>query len=463
MRIALIRYNDDIEPNTRLPKSLDRVRGEVAPLGILYIASMLKKTGHEVRIFDNKVQGLSKKIFENEIGKFRPDFCGITVMSSTIHGALEAARICKTKGAIVIIGGPQLAAFPKESISYDFVDFGIIGEAENSLVDFIECYGHSERYKQIEGLVFKENNRIVVNKPAIVQNLNDLPFPGYHLVPMHRYRSVISGEKTATMITSRGCPYKCGFCFKTPSDKKIRFRNPENVVDEIEYLIKDFGIKELMFYDDILTLRREHITGICEEILRRKIKIRWESLNRVDLVDRDLLLLMKRAGCFRIRYGVESGNEEILKLMKKYISLNKTREIFILTNNLGIETFAYFIIGYVNETEETIKDTIKFSIKLNPSKVMFTIATPYPKTDLFNLAVRKHLISPNYWEDYSLGKRHTRIPYLLKEADKWCKRAYYKFYFRPKCILTQVKKCIVNNELKNTCQAFKGLLGMVLK
>lgn len=474
-KILLVRYLEEGNINARLPTSVYKAQGVYPPLGIAYLAAVLEKEGYKVSILDVPALNLTSSEAKNEIFKAKADVVGITCMTSNFKGALEAAKFAKESGAIVVLGGPQLSAYPKESISYSFVDYGINGESEYSLLKLINLIEANkiERFKQrkfqlelkkIEGLIFKENQsskknkeKIFANPPAIVKNLDELPLPAIHLLPVDKYDCIITEKPVLTMITSRGCPFQCGFCFKQNSDKYFRMRSPKKVVDEIEILINKYKIKELMFYDDTLTMNREHIVDICNEIIKRGIKIKWQSPTRIDMIDKELLILMKKAGCRMLRYGVESGDENILKIMKKNISLDRVRQVFKWTREAGIETFAYFIIGYIGESEETMKKTIKFAKELNPDMVMFTIATPYPKTNLYELAEKAGYVKGDYWQNFVSGKTDERLKYFVNDAEKWAKRAYFEFYFRPSFIFRKILKI---NSIDTLKKYFKGALAI---
>jgi radical SAM superfamily enzyme YgiQ (UPF0313 family) len=256
----------------------------------------------------------------------------------------------------------------------------------------------------------------------------------------------------------RGCPFQCGFCFKQSCDKKIRFRNPIKFVDELEYWVKKYNVKEFYIYDDTFTLNRDKVIKICNEILKKKINVSWEAPTRVNCVDLELLKLMKRAGCRRLRYGVDSGDPRILKEMNKEITLKQIEDAFKWSKEAGIEAFAYFIIGYLHDTPDSMKRTIKFAKKLNASYTMFTIATPYPRTKLFNDAVKEGIVDVNYWRDFVLGKEVGRIPYLVKDADKWIAKAYRQFYFRPKFLLKEIAKLKNWDEVKKKINIAFNLL-----
>src|SRR3989338_7595700 len=448
MKILLVRYHNEGNINTRFPEKLNKAQGVYHPLGIAYIAAVLEKKGYDVKVLDVQALNLTSAEARISILKEKADLVGITSMTSTFSGVLECSRFAKESGAKTLVGGPQTSTLPREVLSFDSVDFINIGDAEEMMPELVDALENNKPINNIIGLGHKKNGEIVMNPPAIVKDINKLPFPARHLLPMDKYDCIIAEKPFTTMIATRGCPFKCGFCFRGINDGIFRTRDPANVVDEMEECVKEYGVKYIMFYDETLTLRKENTRGICNEIIRRGLKVRWESPTRADCVDEELLRLMKKAGCVRLRFGVESGNERILKLMDKRISLDKVRETFKTAKKIGIERFAYFVIGYFSEDEKTIRDTINFAKELDPDWAMFLVATPLPNTPLMKLAVENGIIDENYWRDYSMGKTKERMPYLVKDADKWVKRAYREFYFRPSVILNKIKKLNSFDNLK---------------
>ncbi len=457
-KVVLVRYHDKGNINTRLPESLNRVQGVLPPLGIAYVAAVLETKGVNVSIGDAQGSNYTASDFRDAIQKEHADIVAITCMTPTFHGALEAAQICKELGLTVVLGGSHISVYPKESLQSEFVDFCIVGEGEYTMAELVDALENNTDYSNIKGLGYKNGEEIVVNQARIVKDVDSLPFPAFHLLPMKKYSSVIGLHPVSTMISTRGCPYQCGFCFKQPSDRRFRTRNPQSVVDEMEMLVEKYGVKEIMFYDDTITVRREHVVGICNEILKRGLKVKWESPTRVNLVDEEMLRLMKKAGCIRLRYGVESGDPRILKLMNKRITLEKVQEVFALTRKIGMESFAYFIIGYATETPLTMQGTIDLAKKINPDFVMFTIATPYPKTPLHTLSVENGLIDADYWRNFTLGKEVGRMPYLIPDAEEWIKKAYRSFYLRPRFVFKKAKDLRSWSTFKKYCIGAWGLV-----
>lgn len=455
----MIRPFEQESINIRLPESIYNVQGVFPPLGLAYIAGVLEKRGVDVEILDIPALHLTKGEVEQFLFEKKPYIVGISCMSSTIHGALEVAQLAKKAGAKVVLGGPQIAAFPAETLTHDCIDYGVLGEGEYVFPDLIQALQSKASLLDIKGLVFKQKNKVRINSYRLVDKLDTLPFPARHLLPMQNYDCVISQKPFTTMVTSRGCPYHCSFCFKQPSDRKYRLRSVANVVSEMQHCIAKWSLKEIMFYDDSFTSNKKFVSDLCTEIIRRKIIISWEAPTRGNAVNDSLLSMMKKAGCIRLRYGVESGNQRILNLMNKGITLKQVEHAFRLTRQHKIETFAYFMIGYPGETVETIQETIKFAIKINPDWVMFTAVTPLPCTDLFDAAIEKRIVPRDYWKEYALGKKMSRIPYFINDAEQWVRTAYRTFYFRPRFIL---RKFFSIRDFGTIKKYFKGAKGIVL-
>jgi radical SAM superfamily enzyme YgiQ (UPF0313 family) len=459
MKILLVRHHQP-SINTRLSENINKIQGIYPPLGIAYVAGILEKN-HNVTILDTQALNLTKKEIKKEISRINPDIVGITCMTPTIRASLEISKLTKdvSKDIITVFGGPHMSVFPKETLSYNHVDFGVISEGEVVFPDLISALNGKKKLKDIDGLVYKKNNKIKINPPKrYVKNLDSLPFPARHLLPNEKYSSIHADFPFTTMITSRGCPFNCSYCFRGVFDRITRFRSPKNVVDEIEVCL-NMGFKELWFYDDTFTVNKKHASDICSEILKRNLKFKWTAITRVDCVDYDLLKLMKKAGCYRIRYGIESGNQEILNSMNKGITLMTAEKAIKMTKSLGIETLSFFMIGYPGEDEEKIKSTIDFAIKLDTDWAMFSNVVPFPKTELLELAYKMKLLKDkNYWENFVLGKTNKEIPYQFPNLDNWIKIAFRRFYFRPKFVLRTALKIKSVRQLKGY---FYGLLSLI--
>lgn len=262
-------------------------------------------------------------------------------------------------------------------------------------------------------------------------NLESLGWPERESMPMYRYHSIIAAYPFTTMISSRGCPFQCSFCFKQDVDKKSIFRSPEDVVGEMIYLKERWRIREIMFYDDIFTMKRSRVFEICDLIRRKGLKIRWEAPTRVDLVDPEMLKAMAAAGCVRLRFGIESGDSDILELMKKESDLGVIEDAVRSTKQAGISTFGYFIVGYLGETREQYRRTVDLAKRMPLDYATFYSATPLPGTRLHTEAVKSGIIPSDYWLRYVQGATTDRVGFLVPDAEQRARGAYRSFYFRP--------------------------------
>ncbi len=458
MKVTLIRYHDLDNTSTRLAKSLNDRQGVLPPLGLAYIASALEEAGHQVDLIDAIALCLSKEEVSERIEQFDPELVGITAMTPTFHGALEAAKIAKKNNRKTLIGGVHMSIYAEETLSYAEVDFGVVGEGEETIVELCSALEEGQDYSSIEGLCYKlDDGAIKVSGPRIVMDLTKIHMPSYHLLPMEKYSSIIGMTPVSTMMGSRGCPYQCGFCFKTPSDKKYRTRSVENIVDEIEFLIENYKIKEVMFYDDIMP--RAYARDLSNEIIKRDVKIKWQTPQRVNLVNPELLKLMAKAGCHILRFGVEQGDPDMMQLVEKRTTIDQVHKSFQQANDAGIKTFAYFIIGYIGETEQTMQATIDLAKDLNPTYVMFTKAVPLPDTPLMTQSVFKGLVDPEYWRKYTLGVKQAAMPNLVPNAEKWVGHAYRSFYLRPSVIMKRLLSIRTYHDIKRHVDAFIGIVG----
>ncbi len=457
-KVLLARSNSKRIQNTRLPKSLADEAGCVMPLGIASIAAYLKDKGVAVSIIDAEAENLSLEKLEEKIFEIKPSIVGITCMTPTIHNDIAVAKIAKKAGATVVMGGPQLNAMPEETLQLPCVDIGIRGEGEYPMYKLVEAVSNNLALDNIPGIVYKAANKQILMNPAYLhQDLDLLPVPARDILPYKRYFSIISKGRLTTICPGRGCPFTCGFCFKQPQDSKIRYRSPKLVVDEIEEVINRYGINEINFVSDTLTSNRNFIVGLCQEMIDRKIKLPWIAPTRVDCITLDLLKLMKKAGCRSLRFGVESGSVRILKLMNKDIDKKQMLQVFKWAKSEKIESFAYLIIGYISETEATIKETLAFVKELKPDLLMYNIATPLPCTQLFDQAVEAKLVEPDYWKKFVLDENYPRIPYLFKDTEEWISRAYREFYFSPHFLFRKILE-LKSGNLWNYIKAVRGIL-----
>jgi anaerobic magnesium-protoporphyrin IX monomethyl ester cyclase len=364
------------------------------PLGIAFIAAVLEENGYKVNLFDLSLE--FEKTFEEKIRMVldsKPDLLGISCMTNTYTNAIKIARdIKKYINVPIVMGGPHPSIFPEETLSDEAVDFIVSGEGEYTMLELVR--DAHEQYTNIPGLAFKKAGVIKVN-PAreYIPDLDALPFPARHLLRLDEYRlTTPHGERMATIMTSRGCPYQCSYCYKGMFGNHYRARSAENIIDEIKELESRFGYRNFYFIDDLFTFNPERVSRFCETIIAEKIDIGWQCLARVDRVDYELLRLMKAAGCFKVHFGIESGDQEILKRIRKHTTLDRIRTAVFAARRSGIQTKGYFMLGLPGDTRISMMKTIRFAESLQLDETMFSITTPLPGAELWNSVPQNHKI-----------------------------------------------------------------------
>jgi anaerobic magnesium-protoporphyrin IX monomethyl ester cyclase len=293
-----------------------------------------------------------------------------------------------------------------------------------------------------------------------IKDLDSLPFPARHLLPMDKYTILGKKSTIGNIISSRGCPFYCTFCESSLLfGRMFRARSPKNVVDEMKQLINEYHPKTIEFSDDLFTLNMKRTETICDEIRRRGLDIPWACSSRVDTVSRSLLRKMKKAGCILIYYGVESGSQRVLNLMRKHIKIEQIIKAIKWTKEVGIEILASFIIGFPGETREDMQKTIAFAKRLDVDYAQFSFATPYPGTELYQMAKEKGLLLTEDWSQYTAGKPVIAVDNSTKDdLTKLLKKAYQKFYLSPKLLLRHLSKRRFSLFFKVIQWSFQNLL-----
>jgi len=463
MKILLINPPSIEKIEEEVPGIVNEERGYNPPLGLLYIASMLLKyTDAKVKVIDAQVEEMNFNQIRQQIQAIKPDIIGMTVMTFTLLDVLEVIKVAREVNSSIkiILGGPHPHIYPNETLNLTKADYLIIGEGEKPIVNLVKNINHPEKLKNFPGLVFKHKNQVINTGPEqLIQNLDEIPFPDRTLTDYKKYTSLLSKKSPiTTMITSRGCPYKCKFCDRPHLGKMFRARTAQNVVDEIQQC-KELGMQEILIYDDTFTVDKKRVIDICNKIIKNKIDIEWEIRARVNTIDQFLLKKMKKAGCQRIHYGVESGNQEILNKMEKGITLNQVKTAFRLTKKEKIETLAYFMIGSEGDTKSTIMQTIDFAKKLKPDYCHFTITTPFPATELYRQGLRTGIIKRDYWREFAKNPvKNFKGPVweenlTREELEKFLNKAYSSFYLRPNYVLKRLTKVRTFEELKKKAKA----------
>jgi anaerobic magnesium-protoporphyrin IX monomethyl ester cyclase len=421
------------------------------PLGLGYLASYLSKHGYKVRIYNSEIPQTPFKYDDNKKGKYQkllsehnnykealqndnhevwkeirnvinsyqPDMVGITVRSAKFPSALKVASIAKSinRECLVVLGGPHPTICPEQSILANNIDFIVRGEGESTILELCQTIegDSTSDLTHIKGLSFKRNGEAIHNGAReLIKDLDVIPFPGRDLV---LNPDLYSSKNMAVIVTGRGCPFDCGYCSaQSIWTNKVRYRSIENTINEIKHIKNRFSADSIYFWDDSFTVNKRRVIDLCNIIINDKIDIRWGCTSRVDLLDDELLTIMKSAGCEKIDIGIESGSERILKLINKRITVQKVKQSIELIRGHNIKIGAFFMIGFPEETKQDINCTLDLIKKSKVDSICLSIFTPYPATKLYDKAMSLGLIPKKIdWENFN---HHSPDNFFSKHINK---------------------------------------------
>ena len=371
------------------------------PIGLGYIAAVLKNDGHKVRIMDAAAYSLKK--IERLILEVNPEIVGLTCWTIERGQTFKVAKLVRehVPNAKIIVGGQHATAFPEQMFKLAYADVVVLGEGERTTSELVRCIEQGGDIAGVNGIVYRNEKEVVYTQTrTLIEDLDTIPFPMYEDFDLPKYGGLPEKKSiTTAIVSSRGCPYKCIFCSSAVFWKKRwRARSSENVLAEIEWLYKDYQVRSFIFFDDFFFLNKDRAIEICQGIIDRKLKVEWVAEGRVNLVDRELLGWMKKAGCYRIDYGVESGSPKILKNINKKISVEQIRNAFRLTHELGMKPVAYLMVGNPGETEGTIRETIQLMHEIKPHYTNTGgILWILPNTEIYETSKKLGIIDDDYW------------------------------------------------------------------
>lgn len=437
-------------------EGMKKSAGNTMPLNLAYLAAYLKsKINCDIKIMDSEAEAMGYKEIEETIREYSPDIVGITTLTPPMKHVIKITQITKeiNSKCKVVLGGVHPTAFPEMTLKETGADFAVIGEGEITLYEIAKSISdNSIKTEDIGGICWKkENGNIVKNKPrAYVENLDILPFPARELFDLSKYYSAptkkVSDEPMATpILTSRGCAFKCVHCISNVLwGRKVRFRSSDNVVREIEEIVNKYNIREFNILDDTFTLKKDRLMEICRKIIEKNLKIFWICFSRVNTIDEEMADIMRKAGCRKISFGLESGSQKILDLMNKSATVEMGRKAVGAVRKHGIEAHASFMFGNLGETKETIRETIDFAKSLDIDNATFFITSPLPGTHLYDIAKEKGYINANTkWEEFAplTNTKPILVQDNVSETELvfWQKKAFREFYLRPKYIWHKLK------------------------
>ena len=461
-------------------RKLGDVGGHLPPFGLACIASYIREHSFSVSIIDALAENMGTKQVLDYIGKHQPKVIGITAMTPQFQRTVQTAKDISIKfpEILTVIGGHHASIMPDKTLKENNgLDILVYGEGEETFLEVMNKYRENgcdkeeflkdtESLRAIDGIAFRdEDNNIKINKPRKqIADLDSLPSPAWDLLPVERYLPLPNqylNKPVIHMVSIRGCPFDCGFCSNNSVfGRKIRARSPERVVEDIKNVKSKYNIKEISFWDDTMTVNRKWLKRFCNCIIENKVNVTWTCYSRVDTVDFEILKLMKKAGCWNIFYGYESGNQQLLDNINKGITLEQIRNVNKWTKDAGIEVRASFMIALPGETPELAKRTIDFAIELEPEYAQFSITTPYPGTKLFETAkqsgrLREDFSKYNMWEV-------VYVPYGYKNEEEILaisKLAMRRFYFRFRFIFGKIMRIRSFEDIRRYFNGLKMAIG----
>lgn len=445
MRVLLI--NPPYTTEDRYGKDLGRFGPLNEPLGLAYLAAELEQGQHEVSIMDAPALGLTSMGICKLIEEKAYDLIGVTMLTPMYVRSIEVVKAIRYAfpEITIVVGGPHPTIMPRDTlIENREIDFAVIGEAEVIFLNLVNALDKGGNTEDIPGIAYRKHDTVVINRPTeMIVNLDDLPIPARHLLPMHAYHMTKSRSQSShafTVSVARGCPFNCAFCCRI-FGRRVRHHSVERIIEEIDILVNNYGAREINLEADTLTINKHFITSLCDGIIRSGLSknITWTCESRIDTINEDILKKMKEAGCWQISYGVETGSQRLLDLIHKDISLEHIEKTFALTKRIGISIRAFFMLGIPTETRQESLKTISFAKKLDARWSQFTICTPFPGTELYDLVLKEGGLKSQSWADYKThgGWTEGSLAYVPKgrsidEMKKLQKQAYRAVYLRPR-------------------------------
>jgi radical SAM superfamily enzyme YgiQ (UPF0313 family) len=454
-----------------VPPVVEDETGFFPPLGLLYVAAHARTVSEvNVSLLDCEAQCVDYDTLDQVIRDHRPDLIGVQVMTFTLLDAIKTAEAAKrvAPSCPIVFGGPHATIFPSETISLPQVDYVIQGEGEYPFAALVEALRDHRPVHDIAGVLTKDRPVEAFGLKHI-EDLDALKSPARDLLPIEVYRSAMARRNpVTTMMSSRGCPGQCTFCDRPQMGKIFRKRSAQSVVDEMEHCVRDLGIREIVFYDDTFTIDQRRVLEICDLIQRRGLRACWDIRARADTMTPEMLAALRRAGCYRIHYGVESGSPSTQKRIQKHLNLDRVREVFAATRKVGIETLGYFMIGLPGETERELRQTLDLMCSLKMDYAHIAMLTPYPGTRIYATGLADGVYDRDFWREYAKNPTPDFTPlswtehFTQDELQTHLRDAYRRFYFRPRYVLQRAVRVRSLRELLSKAglgfKMFRGML-----
>lgn len=437
------------------------------PITLTETAALLRERGHEVHVNDCSVEGVDKEKLKGILQDFSPDLLVINTTTPSLNFDMTILPLAKEilPESKIAAFGIHVGALPDESFAMtDALDYIIRGEPELTVADLADKLAKREDPSSVPGLSLRRNGRIVHAKSRdFFKDLDQLPYPAWDLIDLDNYRLPFSGRRFLMVTTARGCPYNCTYCVaQSYYGRKIRMRKVPKIVDELEYVIGHYDVKDFFFWSESFTIVKAAIKELCREIIRRDLNIHWVCNSRVDNVDQELLELMKEAGCWLISYGIESGDQAILDSIKKEITIEQIKKAIQLTRKVGFQIAGHFVLGLPGDTIETLRKTYRFACSLDIDYAQFYCASPWPGSEFYQQAKEHKWLASDNWDDFEQDRSVVNYPELsAQEITKFRNWATRRFYLRPKIIWRTMRRMKSPEELMNFLRMLRAFLTWV--
>ena len=426
----------------------------VPQVSLAMLAAVGQEEGYDVRILDLGVSADPSREFAEVLETFSPTVLGVTMMTPHFGAACELARQAKTicPDVLAIAGGAHASSLPKQTVAESSFDVAVVGEGEHTLAELLQ---RPNDLSSIRGIAHSAAGEVRQNpRRDPIMDLDSLPFPAWGLFDFSRYpTSKLTSRKSpvGAIGTSRGCPHRCIYCSKDIFGHRTRFKSTERVMAEIEHA-RNAGIRELHIWDDHFATKPARAKEICQAIIDRGLQMPLNMFAgmRVDSVDPDLMALLKQAGCYSVALAPETGSAELLKVIKKGITLEDCRRAFKCARDAGLETIAFFMLALPGETPETAENTIRFAIELSPDYAKVCFATPLPGTELFRMLDEQQRIKTYDWSKYAfhnVSEVYDHPTMSWDELERYYRKFYTRFYLRPAYVLRRITRGLLNGRI----------------
>jgi len=420
-------------------------------MGLLILAAVARQRGYDVHLVDAKAQGAAIDIVSDEIIRLRPDYLGLSATTISVTNGARIADCVKKRlpGITTILGGPHVSAIPERTLeAFPSIDFGIVGEGEHSLFSLLDKLESGAATDTVEGLAYRRGDQVCANpRAAYIDDLDEVPMPAWDLLPDFPPRfqpSLFTYPRApvATLITSRGCPFSCVFCDRSTSGRRGRMHSVDYVMRMCRHLVS-LGVRHIIFVDDLFTVRKQRVIELCQAFLDEGLDLTWSCNSHPNLLDADTMKLMQRAGCWQIAYGIESGSQRVLDVVKREVRIPRMRETLRMTRAAGIRAKGYLMIGHPTEGLDSLAENVAFLKEVELDLCQITKFTPYPGTPAY-ATVREHGTFDEDWEQMN-AMNFVFVPtgLTVAELEESFDRLYQTFYSRPD-VLWGLLRMIVN-------------------